>query len=109
MAGASPRRSQDVESRGWRPLRPPAGDAARSVSLEASPFSRLAITHAFMVAGDTLVTMALAGSLFFGVKPDAARSKVALYLLLTMAPFAAVAPLVGPALDRSRGGRRLIV
>jgi hypothetical protein len=34
---------------------------------------------------------------------------VALYLLLTMAPFAAVAPLVGPALDRSRGGRRLIV
>jgi hypothetical protein len=61
------------------------------------------------VAGDTLVTMALAGSLFFSISPQAARGRVAAYLLLTMAPFAVVAPLLGPALDRSRGGRRTMM
>jgi hypothetical protein len=71
-----------------------------------SPFSRLAITQCLAVAGDTLVTMALAGSLFFSISPSAARGRVAAYLILTMAPFAVVAPLLGPALDRSRGGRR---
>ena len=59
--------------------------------------------------GDTLVTMALAGSLFFSISPGAARSKVALYLALTMAPFAVVAPWLGPLLDRSRSGRRTMV
>ena len=34
---------------------------------------------------------------------------MALYLALTMAPFAVVAPLIGPALDRMRGGRRFMV
>jgi len=61
------------------------------------------------VAGDTLVTMALAGSLFFSISPSAARSRVALYLALTMAPFVLLAPLIGPALDRSRGGRRTVL
>jgi hypothetical protein len=61
------------------------------------------------VAGDTLVTMALAGSLFFSISPSAARGRVAAYLLLTMAPFAVVAPVLGPALDRSRGGRRTMM
>ncbi len=32
-----------------------------------------------------------------------------LYLLLTMAPFAVVAPLLGPIIDRSRGARRATV
>jgi len=74
-----------------------------------SPFSRLALTHVLAVAGDTLVTMALAGSLFFSISPHAARGRVALYLVLTMAPFAVVAPLLGPVLDRSRSGRRTVV
>jgi len=73
------------------------------------PFARLARTHAFMVAGDTLVAVALAGSLFFSISPSAARGRVVLYLLLTMAPFAVVAPLIGPAIDRRAGGRRLMV
>jgi hypothetical protein len=34
---------------------------------------------------------------------------VILYLLLTMAPFAVVAPLLGPVIDRSRGARRATV
>ena len=52
--------------------------------------------------------MSLAGSLFFQSPTGAARGKVLLYLLLTMAPFAIVAPVLGPALDRSRGGRRML-
>lgn len=77
--------------------------------LEASPLSRLAIAHALSVAGDTLVTMALAGSLFFSISPNQARGRVALSLVLTVAPFGLVAPFLGPAIDRRRGGRRLMV
>ena len=92
---------------GWRPIQKPSRPV--DVALQASPFSRLALTHALSVAGDTLLTMALAGSLFFSISPSAARGRVALYLALTMAPFAVVAPFLGPVLDRSRGGRRLMV
>ena len=56
-----------------------------------------------------MVTVALAGSLFFSIDPSAARLRVTLYLLLTMAPFAVVGPLIGPALDRFRGGRRPMI
>jgi Na+/melibiose symporter-like transporter len=69
----------------------------------------LATAHVLAIAGDTLVTMALAGSLFFSISPGAARNRVALYLLLTMAPFAVVAPWLGPLLDRSRNGRRMML
>lgn len=91
------------DTAGWRALRRP--DHRRS----PSAFSRLAIAHALSVAGDTMVTVALAGSLFFDISPTAARGRVTLSLILTMAPFAVVAPLLGPALDRVRGGRRLMV
>ncbi|MFC5187866.1 MFS transporter [Actinomadura harenae] len=57
-------------------------------------------------AGDALVAVALAGTLFFNLNVDQARGQVALYLLVTMAPFALVAPLIGPALDRMRHVRR---
>ena len=71
-----------------------------------SPFGRLAAAHAVSMIGDACVTVALAGTLFFNISPGAARPKVLLYLLLTVAPFALVAPVIGPLLDRSRGGRR---
>jgi hypothetical protein len=61
------------------------------------------------MGGDTLITLALAGSLFFDISPHAARGRVALSLVLTMAPFAVVAPFLGPAIDRTRGGLRLMV
>ncbi|MDP9441462.1 MAG: hypothetical protein M3P34_04630 [Actinomycetota bacterium] len=92
----------------WRELRPPAA-ASGPGNLWASGFSRLTLTHALSTGGDALVTMALAGSLFFSISPDAARGRVALSLLLTMAPFAVVAPFLGPAIDRSRHGRRAMV
>ena len=94
---------------GWQPLRHPDGERLRDRLISASPFGRLALTHTLSVGGDTLVTMALAGSLFFSVKPNAAKGKVALYLALTMAPFAVIAPVLGPVLDRSRAGRRTMV
>jgi len=55
------------------------------------------------------VAIALSGTLFFSVSTGQARSKVALYLLLTMAPFAVLSPIVGPFIDRRRGARRLTI
>ena len=57
-------------------------------------------------AGDALVTLALAGSLFFSVPEATARGRVLLYLALTMAPFAIVSPLLARTLDRFRGSLR---
>ncbi len=76
---------------------------------ERSAFSRLVAAHALALGGDAMVTVALAGSLFFSISPTAARGRVALSLVLTIAPFAVVAPLLGPVIDRARGGRRAIV
>ncbi|MFC7482198.1 MFS transporter [Luedemannella flava] len=67
---------------------------------------RLLDLHAASCAGDTLIMIGLASTIFFGVPVDAARGRVALYLLVTMVPFALLAPLVGPLLDRFRHGRR---
>ena len=94
-------------SGGWRPLQPPTpvGPDGR-LSLEASPFVRLARLHVLSIAGDTFVTVALAGSLFFNLSPSEAKGKVALSLVLTMAPFAIVAPFLGPFIDRRASGRR---
>lgn len=75
-----------------------------------TPFTRLARTHALSVAGDTLFTAAMAGTVFFSVADfDAARTRVALLLLFTIAPFAVAAPLLGPLIDRARGGRRWMI
>jgi hypothetical protein len=74
-----------------------------------SPFTRLARTHAAMAAGDAVMAVALAGSIFFNTDPAQARSRVALFLVLTMAPFAVLAPVVGPVIDRVPGGRRMTV
>jgi MFS family permease len=72
-----------------------------------SGLAALIETHALQSAGDATIAVALAGSLFFSVPTHEARSRVALYLLITMLPFAVVAPVLGPALDRFRHGRRL--
>jgi len=56
-----------------------------------------------------MVATALAGTIFFEGATSEARGKVLLYLVLTMAPFALVSPLIGPALDRARSGRRWMI
>jgi MFS family permease len=67
---------------------------------------RLLDLHAISCAGDTLITIGLAGTIFFAAPAGEARGRVALYLLVTMVPFALLAPVVGPILDRFRHGRR---
>jgi MFS family permease len=67
---------------------------------------RLLDLHAASCAGDTLVTMGLATTVFFQAPVGEARGRVALYLFITMVPFAILAPIVGPVLDRFRHGRR---
>jgi len=59
--------------------------------------------------GDAFVAVALAGTLFFNASVSQARSQIAIALLVTMAPFAVLAPLIGPMLDRVPQGRRFIL
>lgn len=117
-------------ARAGRPVRAAAGGAARAARAVRSAVlgtGRLTrrVTHAqgagrsglgslieasaINSAGDAMVAVALAGTLFFGLDVNQARSQVALYLIVTMAPFALVAPLIGPALDRARHARRYAI
>ena len=77
---------------GWEPLQTPKRRAGAD-AFHLSPFARLARAHVLVAAGDALVTIALANSLFFDLDPNDARWKVFLYLALTMAPLALVAPV----------------
>ncbi len=79
--------------------------AARAEGAGDTGLSRLIELHAFNAAGDAAVAISLAGTLFFA-NPGEARGSVALFLGLTMLPFAVVAPLIGPFLDRFSHGRR---
>ena len=104
---------------GWSPLREPRRSASSGTpkvapdghhgignGLVKTAFTRLARVHTMSAMGDGAIAVALAGSIFFSIDPSDARLKVALYLILTIAPFAIVTPLLGPAIDRAKGGRR---
>src|ERR687895_177525 len=80
-------------------------DRLRAAASSRTPFASLARAYAANLAGDAFVAVALAGSLFFTVPAETARPNVALYLLVTMTPFALVAPVLGPALDRAKTRR----
>jgi MFS family permease len=80
--------------------------ATRAEGAGDSGLFRLIEMHAFNTAGDAAVAISLAGTLFFQVPTGEARGQVALFLGLTMLPFAIVAPLIGPFLDRFSHGRR---
>ncbi|MFK0257286.1 MFS transporter [Streptomyces sp. NPDC090445] len=71
-----------------------------------SGLGKLIELHAVNGAGDVMITVALASTVFFSVPTDEARGRVALYLAITMAPFAVLAPVIGPLLDRLPHGRR---
>ena len=60
--------------------------------------------HGVSAAGDALVLLSLANTVFFSVPVGEARGRVALYLLVTMVPFSVMAPVIGPLLDRFRTG-----
>jgi len=65
--------------------------------------------HALTACGEAAFAIALADSLFLSISPDAARSKVLLFLGVSLAPFAVIAPFIGPVIDRVPGGRRITV
>ncbi|MCC5032794.1 hypothetical protein DMH02_005960 [Streptomyces sp. WAC 00631] len=71
-----------------------------------SGLGKLIELHAVNSAGDMMITIALASTVFFSVPTDEARGRVALYLAITMAPFTLLAPVIGPVLDRLPHGRR---
>nr|WP_240634732.1 MFS transporter [Streptomyces dengpaensis] len=71
-----------------------------------SGLGKLIELHAVNGAGDVMITVALASTVFFSVPTDEARGRVALYLVITMAPFTLLAPVIGPLLDRLPHGRR---
>ena len=94
-------------SSAWRSL---AGRALRPITAmwaSSEPLDAYALTHMASAAGDALVAIALADSVFFSLPVDRAKVRVALYLGLTMAPLAIAAPALVPLLDRG-GYRRLI-
>lgn len=87
-------------------------DPSKQLGAEAfvvPPFARLARTHGCSAAGDALFAIALADSIFFSIDPNDARWRVAVYLLVTAAPFGVVAPWLGPAMDRLKGGHRYMM
>ncbi len=93
-----------------------AGGAGRTVRrmTQASGAGRTGLANLIELTaagnvGDAFVAVALAGTLFFNTSLDQARSQVAVYLLVTMAPFAVLAPFIGPMLDRVHQGRRYIL
>ncbi|MEV4440134.1 MFS transporter [Streptomyces sp. NPDC049577] len=96
-----------------RVLRTPFAAAGRGVRRAThahgageSGLGKLIELHAVNSAGDMLITVALASTVFFSVPTDQARGRVALYLAVTMAPFTLLAPVIGPLLDRLPHGRR---
>ena len=81
----------------------------RASGADRTGLDRLLELTAAGAAADAFVAVALAGTLFFSTSVDQARGRIALTLLITMAPFAVLAPIIGPMLDRVRDGRRYIM
>jgi predicted MFS family arabinose efflux permease len=81
-------------------------DASKSDGAEESGLTPLIWNQVLSYGTDAMVTVALAGTVFFGASAHAQRGNVLLYLLITMAPFAVIAPVIGPLLDRLQHGRR---
>lgn len=89
---------------GFRP-----GTEAGQRAFVLTPFTRMARTHAISAMADAMVAASLAGSLFFAAPGGEARMPVFRYLLITMLPFALLSPLIGPLIDRVKGGHRMMV
>lgn len=72
-------------------------------------FQRLALVHAAMMAGEATMVVALADTFFFDVDLTAARERILAFLLVSFTPFLLISPVIGPTIDRLRGGRRLVI
>jgi len=74
---------------------------------DRSGLTRLTYPVMLSFGADAAVAVALANTLFFSAATAESKTKVALYLLITVAPFALLAPVIGPLLDRLQRGRRM--
>jgi len=80
--------------------------ASKADGADESGLTALIWNQVLSYGTDAMITVALAGTVFFGASTSAQRGNILLYLLITMAPFAVVAPVIGPVLDRFQHGRR---
>lgn len=102
------------EKRGYRTPPPAAwwnlpghlAATSRSGGAAESGLTRLIWAQVISFAGDAMITVALAGTAFFGAAHSQQKLNVLGYLLITMVPFGLIAPLIGPALDRLNRARR---
>ncbi len=80
--------------------------ASKADGADESGMTQLIWNQVLSFAADAMITVALAGTVFFSAAKSDQRGNVLGYLLITMAPFAVVAPVIGPVLDRFQHGRR---
>lgn len=98
----------DASRSPWRWIRRPMSARFDDLPLLGDTgVGRLLPVQALHSTGETMFAVSLVGSLFFNVSLDAARPRIVLYLAVTMAPFLVLAPLIGPLIDRVRGGHRM--
>jgi MFS family permease len=95
-------RSREITENGIRAFH----RAATADGADRSGLTALTYTTMMSYALDAAVAVALANTLFFAAATAESKTNVALYLAITVAPFALVAPVVGPLLDRLQRGRR---
>lgn len=81
--------------------------AATADGADRSGLTALTMPVIINYAVDAAMAVALANTLFFAAATGDSKGRVGLYLALTVAPFAIIAPLIGPLLDRLQHGRRL--
>lgn len=83
--------------------------AFADIADQNSAFGRIGLLQIAALAGDTFVTISLAGTLFFSISVHEARSRIILYLILTMLPFAVITPFLGPLIDKGRKTRKSLL
>ncbi|GAB2715205.1 MFS transporter [Nocardia thraciensis] len=96
-------RSRELTEKGFHTFQ----RAAKADGADESGLTALVYATMANFALDAAIAVALANTLFFSAASAESKSKVALYLLITIAPFAVIAPLIGPLLDRLQHGRRV--
>lgn len=96
-------RSRELTSRGIGKIH----RAATADGADQSGLTALTLPVIINFAVDAAMAVALANTLFFAAATGESKTSVGLYLALTIAPFALIAPLIGPLLDRLQHGRRI--
>ncbi|MFW0785452.1 MFS transporter [Gordonia sp. CPCC 206044] len=103
VARVAAMRSRQLTSRGLGKIY----QAATADGADQSGLTALTMPVIVNFAVDAAMAVGLANTLFFAAATGESKANVGLYLALTIAPFALIAPLIGPLLDRLQHGRRI--